>query len=136
MNRSATCPALLMPGLEAGLTQWRANGGDPTRLPAAVNDSLPRVWASSAFAAESCAREPQLLDELCASGDLLSAESPRARVAAQLAARAFVSEDELMSVLRRVRRREMLRIAWRDLAGWAELAETLRDLSELADICL
>ncbi|HKV96258.1 MAG TPA: bifunctional [glutamate--ammonia ligase]-adenylyl-L-tyrosine phosphorylase/[glutamate--ammonia-ligase] adenylyltransferase [Gammaproteobacteria bacterium] len=136
MNRAATCPALLMPGLEAGLTQWRANGGDPARLPAAVNDSLSRVWASSAFVAESCVREPQLLDELCASGDLLSTESPGARVAAQLATRTFVSEDELMTVLRRVRRREMLRIAWRDLTGWAELAETLRDLSDLADACL
>ncbi|MBU6470075.1 MAG: bifunctional [glutamate--ammonia ligase]-adenylyl-L-tyrosine phosphorylase/[glutamate--ammonia-ligase] adenylyltransferase [Gammaproteobacteria bacterium] len=125
-----------MSGLETALTQWRANGGDPARLPAAVNDSLRRVWASSAFAAESCVREPQILDELCATGDLLSAESPGARVAAQLAARPAASEEELMTGLRRVRRREMLRITWRDLAGWAELGETLRDLSDLADACL
>ncbi len=125
-----------MPGLETELTQWRANGGDPARLPAAVNDSLPRVWASSAFAAESCTREPQLLNDLCASGDLLSAQSPGSRVTAQLAAQAFASEDALMTALRRLRQREMLRIAWRDLAGWAELAETLCSLSELADACL
>ncbi|MCB1778028.1 MAG: bifunctional [glutamate--ammonia ligase]-adenylyl-L-tyrosine phosphorylase/[glutamate--ammonia-ligase] adenylyltransferase, partial [Candidatus Competibacteraceae bacterium] len=35
--------------------------------------------------------------------------------------------------LRRGRRREMMRIAWRDLAGLAELTETLGDLTDLAD---
>jgi len=30
----------------------------------------------------------------------------------------------------------MVRIAWRDLAGWANLAETLLDLSHLADACI
>src|SRR2546430_10072918 len=29
--------------------------------------------------------------------------------------------------LRRWRRRELIRIAWRDLAGWADLCETLAD---------
>jgi glutamate-ammonia-ligase adenylyltransferase len=136
MNRSATLPALLAPALDTALAQWRANGGDPAHLPPAVNASLPRVWAGSVFVAESFAREPALLDELCASGDLLTEQSPGTRVAAQLSARVFASEDELMTALRRMRRREMLRIAWRDLAGWAGLAETLRDLSDLADACL
>ncbi|MBU6510192.1 MAG: bifunctional [glutamate--ammonia ligase]-adenylyl-L-tyrosine phosphorylase/[glutamate--ammonia-ligase] adenylyltransferase [Gammaproteobacteria bacterium] len=136
MNRSATLPALLKPALDAALAQWCVEGGDPSRLPKTVNDSLPRVWASSAFVAESCAREPQLLDELCASGDLLSNDSPRARVATYLSAQKFESEEQLMASLRQLRRREMLRIAWRDLAGWANLAETLRDLSGLADACL
>ena len=30
----------------------------------------------------------------------------------------------------------MVRIAWRDIAGWADLDETLRDLSALADACI
>ncbi|HKT32954.1 MAG TPA: bifunctional [glutamate--ammonia ligase]-adenylyl-L-tyrosine phosphorylase/[glutamate--ammonia-ligase] adenylyltransferase [Gammaproteobacteria bacterium] len=136
MNRSATLPALLTPGFDAARAQWRANGGDPARLSATANDSLPRVWASSAFVAESCAREPGLLQELCTSGDLLNNESPRTRVATHLSAQTVASEDQLMASLRRLRRREMLRIAWRDLAGWVDLAETLRDLSDLADACL
>jgi [glutamine synthetase] adenylyltransferase / [glutamine synthetase]-adenylyl-L-tyrosine phosphorylase len=35
--------------------------------------------------------------------------------------------------LRKWRRREMVRIAWRDLAGWAHLEETLADLTAFAD---
>ena len=38
--------------------------------------------------------------------------------------------------LRHIRRAEMLRIAWRDVAGLAPTTETLRDLSELADQCV
>jgi glutamate-ammonia-ligase adenylyltransferase len=46
------------------------------------------------------------------------------------------SEADLMDALRRFRRRHMVRIAWRDLAGWAGLDETLRELSALADTCI
>src|SRR5215467_6603588 len=35
--------------------------------------------------------------------------------------------------MRRWRRRELTRIAWRDLAGWASLTETLAELSAFAD---
>ena len=35
-------------------------------------------------------------------------------------------DDALASALRRLRRREMVRIAWRDIGGLADLEETLR----------
>jgi glutamate-ammonia-ligase adenylyltransferase len=38
--------------------------------------------------------------------------------------------------LRKWRRREMVRIAWRDLAGWASLEETLADLTNFADAAI
>ena len=38
--------------------------------------------------------------------------------------------------LRKWRRREMVRIAWRDLAGWASLEETLADLTSFADAAI
>lgn len=41
-----------------------------------------------------------------------------------------------MEALRKFRRRHMVRIAWRDIVGWADLDETLRDLSALADACI
>ncbi len=41
-----------------------------------------------------------------------------------------------MAGLRRWRRREFVRIAWRDLAGWAQLSETLADLSACADAAI
>ena len=43
---------------------------------------------------------------------------------------------DLMAKLRHFRRRALIRIAWRDLAGWADLSETLMDLSLLADACI
>ena len=45
-------------------------------------------------------------------------------------------EPRFMDALRCLRRRELVRIAWRDLAGAAPLAEVLRDLSELADAAI
>ncbi len=45
-------------------------------------------------------------------------------------------ESELHQQLRQFRQREMVRIIWRDLAGWADLAETVADLSMMADVCI
>ncbi len=45
------------------------------------------------------------------------------------------TEAAAMTELRRVRNVELARIAWRDLAGWADLDTTLADTSLLAD-CL
>jgi Glutamine synthetase adenylyltransferase len=110
--------------------------------PPEVAASLPRVFAASDFVAQSCLRDPRTFLDLLHSGDLLSAHTD---AAAQLAARApraerspgeLQEESEFMAQLRRWRRREMVRIAWRDLAGWATLEETLADLSALADAAL
>ena len=42
----------------------------------------------------------------------------------------------LQQKLRYFRQREMVRIIWRDLAGWADLSETTGDLSRMADTCI
>jgi len=42
----------------------------------------------------------------------------------------------LVQNLREYRNRQMIRIAWRDLAGSAELEESMHDLSQLADHCI
>ncbi|VAW80514.1 Glutamate-ammonia-ligase adenylyltransferase, partial [hydrothermal vent metagenome] len=80
---------------------------------------------------------PAYLVDLLESGDLLADSWPgilAERVAARL--RACEHEQALHAELRQLRQREMLRIAWRDLAGWATLEETLGDLSDLADACI
>lgn len=97
--------------------------------------ALPKVFAASEFVAGTCARFPELLCELVDGGDLARAYDP-AGFRAGLLARLRAGEAPPRSRLRAVRRREMLRIAWRDLAGWAELDETMRDLSALADASL
>lgn len=96
-----------------------------------------QVWRHSDFVAQACLREPSLLAELHGSGDLDRRYGPD-ELAAALAARldAVDEEEALQQALRLFRRREMVRIVWRDLTGTADLEETLEDLSELADVCI
>jgi glutamate-ammonia-ligase adenylyltransferase len=103
-----------------------------------VRDSLARVFAASDFVAESCARDPALFARLVASGDL---ERPLASAAYGVRAEALfpegaAAEADVMARLRRWRRYEFMRIAWRDLAGWADVPETLEALSACADAAI
>ena len=108
--------------------------------------SLPgdaaRVLACSDFVFASCERDPAMLADLVASGDLeapypASAAGTHGRQSlrerAGSTARGAESIDALMPDLRRLRRREMVRIAWRDIGGLADFDETVRDTSDLAD---
>jgi glutamate-ammonia-ligase adenylyltransferase len=99
--------------------------------------SIAKVWCSSLFIAESCIRKPELLVDLVNSGDLAAIYHKNTYALRLRSGQALSSgQAELMTYLREFRRREMVRIAWRDLSGWAELSETLNDLSHLADACI
>ena len=99
--------------------------------------SMMRVWACSDFVMQTCIRNPALLSGLLGNGDLLadyaSGEYQRklARLLADVGDEAGLGER-----LRVFRKQQMLRIAWRDLAGWSPLEEVLHDLSALADACI
>jgi glutamate-ammonia-ligase adenylyltransferase len=113
------------------------NTGVPLPQDPEFQRRLQRVLACSDFVAESLIRDPALLAPLAAGGGPSragDAGSVANRLAAALAGTADV--DTLSSRLRRFRRREMVRIAWRDIAGPADLAETTAALSDLADACL
>jgi len=98
---------------------------------------LYRVWAYSDFVADTCVTHPALFAELLHSGDLQRDYTPAYYTRALHAVLGAVRDEQALGdVLRQLRRREMLRIAWRDLAGWAALPETLRDTSALADACI
>ncbi|MFO7708075.1 MAG: bifunctional [glutamate--ammonia ligase]-adenylyl-L-tyrosine phosphorylase/[glutamate--ammonia-ligase] adenylyltransferase [Desulfobacterales bacterium] len=101
------------------------------------NRRLSLVLAFSDFAAESLIRDPALLAELTGGGTPgrpAAAGSLGARLSGVLEGPSNL--DDLSARLRRFRRREMVRIAWRDIAGLADLTETTADLSELAEACL
>ena len=104
-------------------------------LPPAVRDSLPLVFAASDFVAHACARDAGLLSDLVAHHGLarpsMSGDYP-----ARAPAAGVRSDADMLSALRRWRRREMVRIAWRALAGWADVEETLADLSDFADAAI
>ncbi|MCP3748699.1 bifunctional [glutamate--ammonia ligase]-adenylyl-L-tyrosine phosphorylase/[glutamate--ammonia-ligase] adenylyltransferase [Pseudomonas sp. SBB6] len=93
-----------------------------------------RVAAASDFALEQVVRAPAMLVDLAASGELDRAFAP-GELCAQIAAaaQAAESEDELARNLRRQRSRQQVRIIWRDLTRQADLVQTCRDLSDLAD---
>ncbi|MBW2604508.1 MAG: bifunctional [glutamate--ammonia ligase]-adenylyl-L-tyrosine phosphorylase/[glutamate--ammonia-ligase] adenylyltransferase [Deltaproteobacteria bacterium] len=100
-------------------------------------DALKRVFTFSDFVFKSCTRDIELFMGLQESGDLqrkFGSGEFREKLISYLI---DVKDDaELSRQLRRFRRYHMVRIAWRDLAGWANLSETMDDLSDLADACI
>jgi glutamate-ammonia-ligase adenylyltransferase len=100
-----------------------------------IAQSLPKVWASSDFVATACLRDPAMLQDLLENA-ALTQQLPDGWIASDLEREAGATEAEWMTHLRRARRRHMVRIAWRDIAGWATLDETLGELSALADACI
>jgi glutamate-ammonia-ligase adenylyltransferase len=134
----AALPEQLTETVIASLTAWDQRVAElnlTLNSTPEFNAAIAKVWCSSVYVADSCIRKPELLVELLNSGDLSAIYSGKT-YAEKLAHGSIDTQAELMTKLREFRRREMVRIAWRDLAGWAELAETLTDLSHLADACI
>ncbi|MDP3816311.1 bifunctional [glutamate--ammonia ligase]-adenylyl-L-tyrosine phosphorylase/[glutamate--ammonia-ligase] adenylyltransferase [Pseudomonas sp.] len=105
--------------------------------PAARRETLRRVGAASDFVVQQGLRDPQMLLELAACGELeraLAAGELRGQLLEAL--RDCANEEELGRRLRRFRNRQQLRIIWRDISRQADLIETCRDLSDLADACI
>ncbi len=105
---------------------------EPPAHPETVGN-IKRVWSLSEFVAQNCIRHPAMLPELLHSGDLLLAYPETFFREIYKALQPARDREDLERILREIRRREMTRIAWRDLSGWASLDETLRDLSLLAE---
>jgi glutamate-ammonia-ligase adenylyltransferase len=104
--------------------------GDPEFL-----EALFQVWIASQFVADHCVHDPSILLDLKNSGYLSSSDRSNS-YRKDLSRLEFESEDQLMHGLRDFRNREMIRIAWRDITGLADLNQTLVDLSLLAESCL
>ena len=99
-------------------------------LPPAVAKTAACVVVVSDFVLGALVRHPQLLSSRLADDAPLDPESLNLRLGLGAA-----DEAEAMAALRRTRVVEMARIAWRDLAGAADLEATLADVSLLAE-CL
>jgi glutamate-ammonia-ligase adenylyltransferase len=99
--------------------------GEPYRT------ELPRVVACSEFAAAALIRDPELPDWLMRHDTPDAAESAHREMEA--AAAAAPTAEVAERLLRIWRRRAMVRIAWRDIAGRAGVEESLRAVSDFAD---
>ncbi len=95
---------------------------------------LPLVVACSDFVAATLLQDPQALPWL------ENHEEPAAAAAAnrEHAGRVLAADTEAQGLaeLRLWRRRQMLRIAWRDIVGRAAVATSLRELSDFADAAI
>ncbi|MBW2569085.1 MAG: bifunctional [glutamate--ammonia ligase]-adenylyl-L-tyrosine phosphorylase/[glutamate--ammonia-ligase] adenylyltransferase [Deltaproteobacteria bacterium] len=102
--------------------------------------ALKQVFAFSDFAARTCIHHPDILDNLIKSNDLQQRYIPdnyNNRLKKLLPSSGSIyTLPEMQHILRLFRLREMVRIAWRDLTGWADLDETMADLSTFADSCI
>ena len=122
-------------------------------LPADIVATAPAVLAASGFLLDALCRDDELITVLASRAAERFAGAPIALPALpQPPAPAAVAgvpgadgdrdgavpgvEAQFMAALRRWRRAEFARIAWRDLAGWAALPETLADLSRAAELAL
>ena len=109
------------------------------RLPTTAEAEIQRVLGFSEFVSRHAVQNPDWVATLFQNDPL---NTPRDRQTYQRRWNAlFVDHSQetfaqLPMVLRRFRREEMLRIAWRDLSGRAPLEETLSELSDLADVCI
>lgn len=101
---------------------------------AQARPELFAVWGASDFVAAWCIRQPRAFAELLGSGDLDRA-MPESwyRQCLQPLVIACNDSTALNTTLRQFRQRQMVRLAWRDLASKSALEETMQGVSALAD---
>jgi glutamate-ammonia-ligase adenylyltransferase len=99
---------------------------------AGVAEHVQRVLVASDFAYESFLREPELLGP----GLIALMSDPRHADARPLQLPPRSDEAGVMRVLRQYRRREALRLIWRDVNGFDSVEDTLAGSSALAESCL
>ena len=136
----APIPTLLLPLVTRAKQSWRAAvAGLDSEW--ALDDwsaerwvAFNRVSAASDFFIEQALRDPLMLLELAGFGELDRSFAP-GELCGQISAavQQAHTDDELGRVLRRQRTRQQVRIIWRDLTRQADLIETCRDLSDMAD---
>jgi glutamate-ammonia-ligase adenylyltransferase len=103
----------------------------------ALRETLPRVLAASDYVGDCLARDPGLATWLVQDEAMQRPLGPGEMLRRLQAATAETPDlAGFMAALRRHRNREMVRIAWRDLSGWATLGETLADTSAFADAAI
>ncbi|MBW3567869.1 MAG: bifunctional [glutamate--ammonia ligase]-adenylyl-L-tyrosine phosphorylase/[glutamate--ammonia-ligase] adenylyltransferase, partial [Proteobacteria bacterium] len=116
--------------------RWQDLAQSADGLPDAVRESLPRVFAWSGFVTDTLRAQPELL-----SGEWANAlDAPVSPVdlarGVRDAVAAAADELQLMRVLRLQRHALHARIAWREIAGWASVEESLASITAVADACI
>jgi glutamate-ammonia-ligase adenylyltransferase len=144
---SKTFPQLICASYQRYFERFQATHPDPSWLPERLADfpdyplfaeHLQLVWGCSDFIGQQCETAPDVFQQLVDSGDLqrayTRADFQRAidgRVGGEVDG--AESEEQLSRRLRLFRRRELIRIIWRDFSRQASMPETTRELTWLAE---
>ncbi|MBN4080378.1 hypothetical protein JYT31_01825, partial [Beggiatoa alba] len=100
-------------------------------------NSLPKVWICSEVVARWCIHYPEWLQHLnktTISDNRLDHNAYK--MLWDHKSTILADEKDLFKKLRQFRNQQMLRIIWRDIAGWSELNNTTQELSALAEVCI
>ena len=135
-----TIPSSLLPLQHRAQREWahalEEHAIANPQWPESRYQAFIRVCSLSDFVLNQAIRDPQMLIDLVASG-LLDRTLVPGEIRYKLNERLTDCPDEssLLLHLRQYRNRQQIRIIWRDLMRQAELSETCRDLSAMADAC-
>ena len=102
-----------------------------------LGQMLKKAFVFSDYIASSCIFWPDLPIDLVETGDLYRAypaDGFHQKLKKHL--ETVTEERSLKNCLTRFRKREMVRVAWRDLCGLSGYAETVAELSAFADACV
>src|SRR6202034_2928498 len=119
---------------------WERAGSQPllldtfADLPENLRAALPRVAAGSEFIGSVLIQDPLALEWFGRHEAPSAARAASADYESRAAAAPTTAEAQ--RILREWRRRELLRIAWRDIAGRSAVTETLHALSDFADAAI
>ncbi|MCS5587206.1 MAG: bifunctional [glutamate--ammonia ligase]-adenylyl-L-tyrosine phosphorylase/[glutamate--ammonia-ligase] adenylyltransferase [Porticoccaceae bacterium] len=141
----ATPTPLVQQSYQATLQRYLDADSDPAWLQQLLTNpqfaqQLELVWGCSDFVADQATIDSVAFRQLLESGDLQSEYSENQYLKAlQFRVEAMPDsrdEEALGKQLRLFRRREMIRIIWRDFTRLATLSETTRDVTLLAEACV
>ena len=140
---SRTFPALITAKYQRYLEGFQAAHPDPAWLSGLIASNpkyplfaehLQLLWGCSDFVAQQCQLHPLEFQQLLESGDLqrsYSLQDYQQRILQRL--NSDCSEEQLGQQLRTFRRRELMRIIWRDFSRQAPLLETTADMTSMAE---
>jgi len=132
--QQVSIPGHLLTAFELSWQRFCDNADEAMVRHALARDELKFVWCASDFISGWCIRNPDQLDRLIEQGTLDQPCVPAA-LQQQLIASGADCHDEaaLDKALRLFRQREMVCLAWRDLAGFSTVEETMAGVSVIAE---
>jgi glutamate-ammonia-ligase adenylyltransferase len=140
---SRTLPALITAKYQRYLEGFQTAHSDPAWLSSLLDNNpkyplfaehLQLLWGCSDFVGQQCQLHSIEFQELVESGDLqrsYSLEDYQQRIEQRLPD--DCSEEQLCQQLRLFRRRELIRIIWRDFSRQAPLLEITADMTAMAE---